>query len=115
MSVFDSLERTKESIENLLEGKDDFVEIDYKHKALDNHRNARFGGVYYDQCNRQCIVTNDVFKNWLYYLGFEYCDKSSFEHLGNVVIVNDNEDRISNLFDTFDEIVDEKESEEECT
>jgi hypothetical protein len=113
MSIFDSLERTKESIESLLESKDDFVKIDYRHKALDNHRNANFCGVYYNQCNRQCIVTNDIFKNWMYYLGFEYCEKSSYETIGNVVFINDNEDRISDLFDTFNEIVDETESKEE--
>lgn len=54
-----------------------------------------------------------MFKNWLFYLGFEYCEKSSYETIGNVVLINDNEDRISNLFDTFDEIVDETESKEE--
>jgi hypothetical protein len=113
MSIFESLERTKNSIEDLLESKDEFVKIDYQHKALNNYSNANFCGVYYDQCNRQCIVTNDVFKNWLYYLGFEYCDKSSFETIGNVVLISDNEHRISNLFDTFDEIVDETESKEE--
>jgi hypothetical protein len=46
-------------------------------------------------------------------LGFEYCDKRSYETIGNVVLISDNEHRISNLFDTFDEIVDETESKEE--
>ena len=113
MSIFDDLERTKESIESLLECKDDFVKIDYKHKALNNYCNANFCGVYYDKCNRECIVTNDIFKNWLYYLGFEYCDKRSYETIGNVVLINDYENRISNLFDTFDEIVGETENKEE--
>lgn len=46
MSVFDSLERTKNSIEELFECKDDFVKIDHRHKALESHRNANFRGVY---------------------------------------------------------------------
>lgn len=113
MSVFDSLERTKNSIESLLECKEDFIKIDGKHEELKNHPNANFYGVYYNSCNRQCIVTNSVLKNWNYYLGFEYCDKSSFEAIGDVVLINDNEDRITDLFDTFDEIVAEMESKEE--
>lgn len=113
MSVFDSLERTKNSIEDLLENKGDFVEIDRKHEKLKRYKNAKFSGVCYDSFSRQCLVSAETFRNWNYYLGFECCDKSSYESIGNVVIIYDNEDRISNLFDTFDEIVAEMESKEE--
>lgn len=110
-----SVEKLIESIERCLEEikETDWFELtkESKSELNENHNNATFYKFFVSQDYR-ILVDKRTFDNWKYYLGFEYCEKSSFKYIDEYVLIDCQDDgRLSNFYDECIQLY-EKEKEE---